>query len=84
MWTLQQSLRTVNEMYVGNVLNLESRPHRLYTFTMPQAKRFIFRPYVLDTDRSLLRCTYAVDFEEAEDGIRDYKVTGVQTCALPI
>src|SRR5256885_12951041 len=33
---------------------------------------------------------YAVDvyalvfFFQAEDGIRDYKVTGVQTCALPI
>ena len=24
------------------------------------------------------------DFFQAEDGIRDYKVTGVQTCALPI
>src|SRR5256885_10081049 len=23
-------------------------------------------------------------FMQAEDGIRDYKVTGVQTCALPI
>src|SRR5205807_4959939 len=23
-------------------------------------------------------------FDQAEDGIRDYKVTGVQTCALPI
>src|ERR1022692_2671478 len=27
---------------------------------------------------------YAVCFFQAEDGIRDYKVTGVQTCALPI
>src|SRR5256885_13319822 len=30
---------------------------------------------------------YVVDvffFFQAEDGIRDYKVTGVQTCALPI
>src|SRR5256885_1657561 len=27
--------------------------------------------------------TYAFFFQ-AEDGIRDYKVTGVQTCALPI
>src|SRR5215467_15378822 len=26
-------------------------------------------------------CTF---FFQAEDGIRDYKVTGVQTCALPI
>src|SRR5256885_9702407 len=28
--------------------------------------------------------TYLVFFFQAEDGIRDYKVTGVQTCALPI
>src|SRR5256885_10053293 len=31
----------------------------------------------IDADRMLL-------FFQAEDGIRDYKVTGVQTCALPI
>src|SRR5256885_12888263 len=31
------------------------------------------------------RRTYrVVFFFQAEDGIRDYKVTGVQTCALPI
>src|SRR5256885_6328554 len=29
----------------------------------------------------LLECVF---FFQAEDGIRDYKVTGVQTCALPI
>src|ERR1022692_4405458 len=27
---------------------------------------------------------YIILFFQAEDGIRDYKVTGVQTCALPI
>src|ERR1039457_310254 len=27
---------------------------------------------------------YCVFFFQAEDGIRDYKVNGVQTCALPI
>src|SRR6266850_5058486 len=27
---------------------------------------------------------YSMFFFQAEDGIRDYKVTGVQTCALPI
>src|SRR5256885_431557 len=26
----------------------------------------------------------SIFFFQAEDGIRDYKVTGVQTCALPI
>src|SRR5256885_10537772 len=32
------------------------------------------------------RCASGVSFFffQAEDGIRDYKVTGVQTCALPI
>ena len=27
---------------------------------------------------------FLIFFFQAEDGIRDYKVTGVQTCALPI
>ena len=30
------------------------------------------------------RRSYEVFFFQAEDGIRDYDVTGVQTCALPI
>src|SRR5256885_6990859 len=29
-------------------------------------------------------CLFYFFFFQAEDGIRDYKVTGVQTCALPI
>src|SRR5256885_15385454 len=29
-------------------------------------------------------CEFLFFFFQAEDGIRDYKVTGVQTCALPI
>src|SRR5256885_6217506 len=32
--------------------------------------------------RELSNCIFF--FFQAEDGIRDYKVTGVQTCALPI
>src|SRR5256885_11530664 len=32
-----------------------------------------------------MQCLYGLYFFfQAEDGIRDYKVTGVQTCALPI
>src|SRR5256885_6746687 len=34
--------------------------------------------------RVVQRSYVAVFFFQAEDGIRDYKVTGVQTCALPI
>src|SRR5256885_5133065 len=33
---------------------------------------------------ALLSVFCRVFFFQAEDGIRDYKVTGVQTCALPI
>src|ERR1039457_3720357 len=29
-------------------------------------------------------CSFFFFFFQAEDGIRDYKVTGVQTCALPV
>src|SRR2546426_8446239 len=32
----------------------------------------------------ILFCSMFFFFFQAEDGIRDYKVTGVQTCALPI
>src|SRR5256885_3608071 len=34
--------------------------------------------------RRMTAVTKLVFFFQAEDGIRDYKVTGVQTCALPI
>src|SRR5256885_2786672 len=34
--------------------------------------------------RLLVLCLSLCFFFQAEDGIRDYKVTGVQTCALPI
>src|SRR2546430_11123697 len=34
--------------------------------------------------RAVLQCTACLFFFQAEDGIRDLTVTGVQTCALPI
>src|SRR5260370_14183068 len=34
--------------------------------------------------RTVVFCAYLVFFFQAEDGIRDSSVTGVQTCALPI
>src|SRR5690349_23579429 len=39
--------------------------------------------YVLGTEHMVL-IIYSVFFFQAEDGIRDLYVTGVQTCALPI
>src|SRR5256885_5384587 len=40
-------------------------------------------PHPLGHQRRLLAQHHPFFFQ-AEDGIRDYKVTGVQTCALPI
>src|SRR5256885_2451182 len=37
--------------------------------------------HIQDASVSVRDCFF---FFQAEDGIRDYKVTGVQTCALPI
>src|SRR5690606_39333574 len=34
--------------------------------------------------RELIQLAYMPFFFQAEDGIRDFHVTGVQTCALPI
>src|SRR5256885_16712253 len=39
---------------------------------------------LFETDPKCRRTILGVFFFQAEDGIRDYKVTGVQTCALPI
>src|SRR5256885_7551850 len=39
---------------------------------------------VEDNDGELRDVLCIFFFFQAEDGIRDYKVTGVQTCALPI
>src|SRR5256885_7285134 len=39
---------------------------------------------LVDILRSGYMLVVVVFFFQAEDGIRDYKVTGVQTCALPI
>src|SRR2546426_5070303 len=38
----------------------------------------------LELSLSVLYASLFFFFFQAEDGIRDYKVTGVQTCALPI
>src|SRR5256885_7554452 len=43
---------------------------------------FIYASFYVRYDVSFILSFFF--FFQAEDGIRDYKVTGVQTCALPI
>src|SRR2546430_5722827 len=54
--------------------------------TVNQNIRFFGGIYGLDRDRLEGRQRFVLDmfFFQAEDGIRDLTVTGVQTCALPI
>src|SRR5437016_7047975 len=58
------------------------------TASMVGAKRSHRRPVALGAGMSfvasLVTWFIAVFFFQAEDGIRDWSVTGVQTCALPI
>src|SRR5256885_8799975 len=42
------------------------------------------RTQVLQLTEGAGACSHVFFFFQAEDGIRDYKVTGVKTCALPI
>src|SRR5256885_12575707 len=50
-----------------------------------ESKTTVFEHAVVHGGRTVdVRSLGDVFFFQAEDGIRDYKVTGVQTCALPI
>src|SRR2546425_8127364 len=40
--------------------------------------------YLMESSHNFIHCLYFFFFFQAEDGIRDKLVTGVQTCALPI
>src|SRR5256885_5617314 len=51
---------------------------------MLQGRMFTRPPFRGRQCKSLMSFTSSFFFFQAEDGIRDYKVTGVQTCALPI
>src|SRR5215216_6569839 len=58
-----------------------------YRVTRLELERFTIRPYERDSRGSVYDAKHLVCvffFFQAEDGIRDDLVTGVQTCALPI
>src|SRR2546422_7776097 len=60
--------------YVESLVNLLSIRQFLYVCQVPDCIRYL--------DVSVFYCFFF--FFQAEDGIRDVAVTGVQTCALPI
>src|SRR2546430_4901183 len=59
------------------------RVHQTYTVNPPYLAVLDYNPYLHDA-LSIARLLIWFFFFQAEDGIRDLTVTGVQTCALPI
>src|SRR5205807_3573500 len=51
---------------------------------LPNCSREYPISYLVSSLLNIWPCIRDFFFFQAEDGIRDYKVTGVQTCALPI
>src|SRR5258707_8235953 len=61
----------------------------VFTNPAPQVPEFVlnclfYQGEDVILDFGLVRCGWCFFFFQAEDGIRDIGVTGVQTCALPI
>src|SRR5256885_4837841 len=77
MWTARQERPHDRRCREGkNPLLFRSGKKEFTTRSRAQVKQNVQK-------YELLR-QYFIFFFQAEDGIRDYKVTGVQTCALPI
>src|SRR5256885_8812271 len=61
--------------------------HGMHVYRPTSERRSIITNYVFSFFDLLIHLSsyfFFFFFFQAEDGIRDYKVTGVQTCALPI
>src|SRR5205085_8797282 len=75
--------RKAEQRFAANRLGTEG----FFQATLPGMKRDIdYHVHLTGWDESavLVLDTYSFFFFQAEDGIRDLTVTGVQTCALPI
>src|SRR5256885_8132485 len=81
----EQLLATVRRAMENRRLKLENRAYQTNLETLVAARTEQLRKAMADLERSYDITLEALGFFfQAEDGIRDYKVTGVQTCALPI
>src|ERR1022692_5129420 len=82
-------IRSGNETGAGAAVVTKITPlYFILTFdsveTNGAAPRYVLGVERQAADKPALRRKQQRFFFQAEDGIRDYKVTGVQTCALPI
>src|SRR5260221_9213491 len=62
----------------------EEKSCELRALPKPSEIKNVLDQYVIGQERAKKDFAVVVFFFQAEDGIRDHCVTGVQTCALPI
>src|SRR5256885_673604 len=74
------SLSTTAVLAAWRSITLEDEGHTVTTKT----RRMEAEQAIAAGEFDLRVVGHTIFFFQAEDGIRDYKVTGVQTCALPI
>src|SRR5256886_8210093 len=67
-------------MYISNRLSTLT----MYTVAVHSQRIHMSRGILLLATEMCILCLFYFFFFQAEDGIRDLTVTGVQTCALPI
>src|SRR6266487_4190901 len=70
---------TTTDRAVERILTIHTRLFARYQHRIPAFK--FLQTFIIDEIRGIAEAGF---FFQAEDGIRDGRVTGVKTCALPI
>src|SRR6266581_3849341 len=76
------SLKKKTDLLVAEVQALADKLLSRAPLSLRERKKLLNRPLEAELERAFQNEIYF--FFRAEDGIRDGRVTGVQTCALPI
>src|SRR6516162_4120575 len=78
-----KTVACIHDLQGGAIQSDKIRPRFAYLSPFLKQSKTVAWDY-LRAAMAPARAIGASFFFQAEDGIRDYKVTGVQTCALPI
>src|SRR5256885_433730 len=87
MYELAQCYNVLPQLAINNTIDHRPEGDEKWFLENEKAVRQVCRKLAAERPRKDIRDEYNYPknfFFQAEDGIRDYKVTGVQTCALPI
>src|SRR5256885_7396504 len=82
VWSKFQRMGAVRLRGAAWILPETTETTELFQWLVQEIQSFRGEATLVHVDR--IEAMTEAFFFQAEDGIRDYKVTGVQTCALPI